>query len=160
MCPESELVHVKTLDNRAVRQEILDRIAQLSGADQGKWGRMSVHQMVCHLRDGYGAALGEKAVTPATSVLQRTVVKWAALWAPLQWMKGYPTRPEMEQGKGGSAPADFESDRKALRGALERFCEELPQPCLPHPVFGAMNAREWGRWGYLHADHHLRQFGR
>jgi len=151
---------VKTLDNRAVRQEILDRIAQLSGADQGKWGRMSVHQMVCHLRDGYGAALGEKAVTPATSVLQRTVVKWVALWAPLQWMKGYPTRPEMEQGKGGSAPADFESDRKALRGALERFCEELPQPCLPHPVFGAMNAREWGRWGYLHADHHLRQFGR
>ena len=27
-----------------------------------------------------------------------------------------------------------------------------------HPAFGAMSAREWLRWGWLHADHHLRQF--
>jgi len=26
-------------------------------------------------------------------------------------------------------------------------------------MFPEMNEREWMRWGYLHADHHLRQFG-
>jgi Protein of unknown function (DUF1569) len=31
---------------------------------------------------------------------------------------------------------------------------------LPHPIFGPMTAKDWMRWGYLHADHHLRQFGR
>jgi hypothetical protein len=29
-----------------------------------------------------------------------------------------------------------------------------------HPIFGPMTANDWLRWGYLHADHHLRQFGR
>ena len=29
-----------------------------------------------------------------------------------------------------------------------------------HPIFGAMSVKDWMRWGYLHADHHLRQFGR
>ncbi len=28
-----------------------------------------------------------------------------------------------------------------------------------HPVFGELSEWEWMRWGYLHADHHLRQFG-
>jgi hypothetical protein len=27
-------------------------------------------------------------------------------------------------------------------------------------MFGPMSERDWMRWGYLHADHHLRQFGR
>ena len=26
--------------------------------------------------------------------------------------------------------------------------------------WGKMTAGDWMRWGYLHADHHLRQFGR
>lgn len=150
---------MKTLGDGASRQEILDRIDQLSHADQGKWGKMSVHQMICHLRDAYCVALGEKAASPATGLFQRTVIKSVALWAPMKWMKGYPTRPEMEQGKGGSVPTEFESDRNALRAAVGRFCDGLPQPCLPHPVFGPMRAYEWWRWGYLHADHHLRQFG-
>jgi hypothetical protein len=28
-----------------------------------------------------------------------------------------------------------------------------------HPIFGVMTEQEWLRWGYLHMDHHLRQFG-
>ena len=28
-----------------------------------------------------------------------------------------------------------------------------------HPIFGTMSKTEWGRWGYRHVDHHLRQFG-
>jgi len=29
----------------------------------------------------------------------------------------------------------------------------------PPPIFGDMSEAEWMRWGYLHCDHHLRQFG-
>jgi hypothetical protein len=29
----------------------------------------------------------------------------------------------------------------------------------PHPMFKEMSEKDWMRWGYLHTDHHLRQFG-
>jgi hypothetical protein len=151
---------MKTLADTLHQQEILNRIAKLSSRDEAKWGRMSVHQMICHLDDSYRLALGEKNASPATGPLQRTIVKWVALRTPLPWKKGFPTRPEVEQGKGGSAPGEFEADRNALRLVLCRFCQSLPQPCLSHPVFGPMESHDWWRWGYLHADHHLRQFGR
>ncbi len=151
---------MKTLANGEVRQEVLSRIAQLSHEDEAKWGKMSAHQMLCHLRDSYCVALGDKIASPATGLLQRTVMKWAALWIPLHWVKGFPTRPEIEQGRGGSTPGEFESDKNALRIVLNRFCEEVRAPRFPHPIFGSMKTDEWWRWGYLHVDHHLRQFGR
>jgi hypothetical protein len=121
---------------------------------------MSVHQMVCHLNDAYKYALGEKYASPATGLLQRTVLKTFALDVPLRWPRGYRTRPEMEQGRGGSAPLEFAGDLASLLSTLGRFCDDLPHPCLPHPMFGKMTAKDWMRWGYLHSDHHLRQFGR
>jgi Protein of unknown function (DUF1569) len=151
---------MKTLRNSRDREEVIRRLAQVSSEDPAQWGRMSAHQMLCHLRDSYSLLLREKTVSPATGLLQRTVIKWAALWVPVHWMKGYPTRPEMEQGRGGTAPVEFQRDQNMLQDALRRFCEAAREPTLPHPVFGPMNPHEWWRWGYLHADHHLRQFGR
>jgi hypothetical protein len=151
---------VKTLSNVADRQNISLRISALSPGDAARWGLMSVHQMVCHLDDSYKFGLGERYVSPATGFLQRTLLKWLALQTPLPWSKGYPTRPEVEQGKGGSAPIDFRQDVASLLSTLNRFCDALPNPCGPHPVFREMTAQDWMRWGYLHADHHLRQFGR
>ena len=121
---------------------------------------MTVHQMLCHLNDSYGIALGEKIASPATGFLQRTVLKWIALESSLRWGKGFPTRPEVEQGKGGSLPVEFLRDREFLASTVVRFCGQLPDPPLSHPVFGPMSRQDWWRWGYLHADHHLRQFGR
>jgi hypothetical protein len=151
---------MKTLSNLTELQNISLRLAGLSPEDKARWGRMSVHQMVCHLDDSYKLALGQKTASPATGVLQATVLKWLALKAPMRWAKGFPTRPEIEQGKGGSTPVDFRQDLASLLSTLGRFCDGLPTPRMPHPVFGQMTAEDWMRWGYLHADHHLRQFGR
>jgi len=121
---------------------------------------MSARQMVCHLCDSYLVALGEKQVSPATRFQQRTVIKWIALRAPMKWPKSTPTLPEVEQGVGGTAPVEFESDRAELIRVFERFCAEAGDISIVHPFFGRMSTWEWLRWGYLHADHHLRQFGR
>jgi hypothetical protein len=151
---------MKNLSTPGVRQEIVARIQQLSLEDRAQWGRMTVQEMVCHLDDSYKAALGEKVVLPATGLLQQVVLKRLALRSPLPWAKGYPTRPEVEQGKGGTPPGVFTEDRTALLKTLDRFCDGLSSPPLPHPIFGAMTHGDWMRWGFLHADHHLRQFGR
>jgi hypothetical protein len=151
---------MKTLKNLTDRQTIAFRLAELSPEDKARWGSMSVHQMICHLNDSYKLSLGEKTASPATGFIQKTVGKWAALKAPMQWPRGFPTRPEMEQGKGGTVPVEFRQDLASLLSTLSRFCNGLPNPCLFHPIFGKMTVEDWMRWGYLHADHHLRQFGR
>ena len=121
---------------------------------------MSVEQMVCHLSDSYLAALGEKARSPANGPLPQRVMKWIALRLPIPWPHGVKTRPEVEQGLGGTPPVDFERDRASLLAVFRRFCGELARFADTHPLFGPMSRRDWLRWGYLHADHHLRQFSR
>jgi hypothetical protein len=143
----------------ADRESILRRIALLTPSDRRLWGKMSAHQMVCHLCDAYRLPLSEKTASPATGFLQQTIMKWIALRMPLKWPKGVATRPEMEQGVGGTPPAEFEKDRADLLSIVRRFCA-IANLVVPHPFFGALSREEWLRWGYLHADHHLRQFGR
>lgn len=151
---------MQSLESTVDREEIFRRIAALTAADPRRWGKMSVPQMVCHLCDAYRLALGEKSASPATGLLQRTAMKWVALWVPFHWPKNVPTRPEMEQGSGGTPPVEFERDRANLLAVVRRFCDPGPDPAARHPFFDRMSRKEWMRWGYLHADHHLRQFGR
>ena len=151
---------MRTLAAKADRDSIAKRFSALATADQRQWGKMSVAQMVCHVCDAYRMALGEKAASPATTLFRRTVMKWIALRAPMKWPHGVPTRPEMEQGIGGTPPVEFERDRAMLVVIFDRFCEPSANLSPTHPFFGLMSREDWLRWGYLHADHHLRQFGR
>jgi hypothetical protein len=151
---------MRTFESIADREAIVRRISALTQIDNRLWGKMSAHQMVCHLCDSYKSALGEKDASPATGFMQRTLVKWIALRAPMKWPKGTATRPEVEQGVGGTAPVEFEADRAELLSVVNRFWAESRNFSTPHPFFGPLTREEWLRWGYLHADHHLRQFGR
>jgi hypothetical protein len=57
------------LGNAAVRRTILSRLAALAPGSSARWGRMNVHQMVCHLADSYRGVMGEKPLSPATGIL-------------------------------------------------------------------------------------------
>jgi hypothetical protein len=149
-----------TLASDADRRSILERLSRLRPDEPALWGRMTAPQMVCHLNDSYLTAFGEKPVSSASGLFQRTVMKWVALNMPAPWPKGIQTRPEVEQGIGGTSPTEFAADCAMLIRTIERFC--VPDAALgryAHPLFGRMSIAEWMRWGYLHADHHLRQFG-
>lgn len=151
---------VRTLASLHDRQSILNRLGNVTETDVAIWGRMTVHEMLCHLSDAYSLALGERAASPATTLLQRTLVKWVALHSPFPWPHGVPTRPEMEQGVGGTPPDDFQRDHARLSAIIPRFAESPDLASTLHPIFGSMRHGDWLRWGYVHADHHLRQFGR
>ena len=147
---------MKTLLDDSVQVEIAQRIKSVRPDTARKWGKMTPHQMICHLADSFRGTMGEKQVSMATGLFQRTVMKWGALRLPLPWPHGIPTRPEMDQQARGTPPAEFESDVQALLILMKRF---LSGPKVHHPMFGAMSEWEWARWAYLHMDHHLRQFG-
>jgi hypothetical protein len=151
---------MRTLARPGDKAEVLRRLRSVRPDSVRRWGRMSTQQMVCHLADGFRMALGEMSVAVASGPLQRTVVKWLALYLPLRWPAGIRTSPEIDQEGTGTRPADFAADVARLEALLERFtAPDSPAGRYTHPLFGPMSAAAWLRWGYLHLDHHLRQFG-
>jgi len=100
---------MKTLGNPRDRQQILDRLNSLRPYNRARWGKMSCHQMVCHLSDCFRLTLGEKTAAPVDNFFTRTVLKWVALELPLPWPRGYKTHPEFDQSIGGTP-------RRHLRG--------------------------------------------
>jgi hypothetical protein len=151
---------MKTLAQEQCRIEIVHRLRMVRPESARRWGRMSAHQMVCHLSDAYRMATGEKHVSDATGRVQQTVMKWIALYLPFPWPAGILTRPEIDQLCDGTKPTDFAADLAGLEALVARVAERGPKVSWPsHPIFGRMSRKEWLRWAYLHADHHLRQFG-
>ena len=149
-----------TLETPRVQGELLDRLGRLRPDSARQWGRMSAHQMVCHLSDSARMALGERDVSPATGAYQRTLLKWLALYGPLPWPPGIVTRPEVDQVSEGTQPREFSTDVEALRALTARLIERAPRmDGRAHPIFGRLSRRAWMRWAFLHMDHHLRQFG-
>ena len=151
---------MKTAAREPDLSELIRRLRTVRPTSQRRWGRMTAHQMVCHLGDCCRMATGEKRVTQASTVVQRTVIKWMALYAPLQWPPGIVTRPEVDQEDGGSHPRDFANDLANADRLLRELTTRDGRAQWPdHPIFGSMSRRAWLRWAYLHTDHHLRQFG-
>jgi uncharacterized protein DUF1569 len=151
---------MKTFAREGDTAEVLRRVRQLRAESDRRWGRMSAHQTVCHLTDACRMALGGKRVNPVSGRPQQIIIKWIALYLPRQWPPGILTRPEIEQGIGGTPPGDFAADLAELERLLMLVASQPRDFTWPvHPVFGRMSHREWLRWAYLHADHHLRQFG-
>jgi len=78
---------------------------------------------------------------------------------PMKWPHGVKTMPEVDQEIGGTKPLEFVRDRDALEALMEQFAVKEGRELQPHPMFGPMTTPQWQRWGWLHMDHHLRQFG-
>ena len=151
---------MKTLARQRDKAEILRRLSAVRPESVRRWGRMSAHQMVCHLSDSFRMVMGEKPVRHATSLLQRSIVKWLALYLPVPWPAGILTRPEIDQELGGTRPVDFAADVTQLEALLELITTQTSTlDWQRHPIFGRMSEAAWLRWAYLHVDHHLRQFG-
>jgi len=131
---------MKSLARERDQAEIFARLAQVRPDSVRRWGRMSVHQMVCHLADANRMALGQKAATAPCGLLQRTVVKWLALYAPMRWPPGIVTSPELDQlGVVATPPAAFAADRAEVEALLRLMLADTRSLTRPHPVFGPMS---------------------
>jgi hypothetical protein len=141
------------------RAAIVARLRRLAPDSPRQWGRMTPHQAVCHMSDSFRAMMSDKPITSIATPFSRTVIKWVALHAPMNWPPGVKTMPEVDQEIGGTKPLEFARDRLDLEALIEQFAAKQGGDLQPHPMFGRMTTAEWRRWGWLHMDHHLRQFG-
>lgn len=152
---------MRTLGNSADKASLIRRLHDLRPDSRRRWGHMTVDQMVCHLADSTRVALGQMTVSADTAWWSRTLLKWVALRVPLPWPHGFPTRPELDQVRGaGTKSKEFADDVRELEALVERMAApDVDIEGHVHPRFGRLSSAEWLRWGYLHMDHHLRQFG-
>jgi uncharacterized protein DUF1569 len=148
----------KTLANVPDCEEIRRRIGTLTPESPRQWGLMSVGGMLCHLDDSYQLGLGERAGELVRIPVPRGMVKYLALRLPIEWKRNMGTMPAVRQGAGGTVPGAFTDDQTRLLDTVTRFCTCPTLAETQHPFFGPMAAADWLRWGWLHADHHLRQF--
>jgi hypothetical protein len=155
-----EASRMKTLATDRDKAEILRRLRSLRPDSVRRWGRMSPHQMVCHLSDSFRMATGARRVSPSRRLPGRPVLKWIVLYLPVPWPAGILTSAEIDQELGGTRPADFAADLTELQSLLEFVTTHKDSfTWQRHPIFGRMSESAWLRWAYLHTDHHLRQFG-
>jgi hypothetical protein len=145
-----------TLFDEEARASILSRLDRLSPAAQRLWGTMNPGQMVCHLSDHLGVALGTVASTPAPAATSNPLMRWFIIRL-MPWPKGKLDSPK-EQFT--TKPGDFTRDRATLKSLIEQFAERGSAGNFgAHSIFGRMSGTRWGQLAHRHIDFHLRQFG-
>lgn len=149
---------MKTLFDRKDADELKSRLQQLRPDSKREWGKMNPAQALAHTASGVELALGEW--NPPRLFIGRLLggfVKRIALRDDAPFKKNSPTDP----GLIVADERDFETERRRLRGLIDRLIAKGPGGCTahPHPFFGRLTGAEWGVLTYKHINHHLRQFG-
>ncbi len=150
---------LKSLGNAGDARAIEGRLETLGSSDVARWGKMTAPEVVCHLRESFHMASGQRSAAPIPGPLPGPVIKFLALRVPKRWPKGVPTVPELQVGGERMKVGEFAADKSGLMVAYGEFLRRQGNRSA-HPIFGRMSPGDWMRWGYLHTDHHLRQFGR
>ncbi|GGA54288.1 hypothetical protein GCM10011507_01920 [Edaphobacter acidisoli] len=149
---------MKSLASTDVLAETKNRLLAVRPDDRARWGKMSATQMVRHLDCACDVALGARAAKPVKGI-PPPVMKWLALRSGVRWAKNIRTAPELERLIAERTDGEFDALVKSAAVKIESLTT-TGSYAGSHPFFGTMTAADWMRWGYLHADHHLRQFGR
>ncbi len=143
-----------TLLNDADRAEIIARLRRVTPDRAPLWGTLTARKMLCHVTDQMRVATGVIIGRHRDTLFRRTVLKWVVVHSSMQAPPGKAqTVPEMLS----TAPTTWDADM----ATCIRLINEVGQGKANgrHPAFGHLSAREWGRIGWKHFDHHLRQFG-
>lgn len=146
-----------TVFDSARAAALRSRIDHLTSATPRLWGKMSAHQMLCHVGDSLRVPLGEIPVTPkANAALRFLPLRWLIIHAlPIPHGKA-PTTPEFQTTR----PTMWAQDLAQFKSLLDRLTTRGPGSTYAvHPAFGRMKGADWGVLIYKHLDHHFRQFG-
>ena len=132
----------------------LTRIDSLTPNHKVKYGKMNVHQMVCHCTDFYRMASEELTLTETPKLSKEEVLILA------KERKTVPAPKDINQVAGkGTKPNNFQNDIRLLKEKMTLFFNspkkvEFP----PNFYFGLLTRAQWNETSNYHLYHHLRQF--
>lgn len=145
---------MKSVYDKATRDELISRIGSLSENSSPLWGKMTVYQMLKHCSQWEEMVLGRKKYK--RSLMGRLFGRMALknlLKDEKPVSRNMPTVPEFRiTGEG-----DVAYEKRKWIGLIEEHAH-YSNPEFIHPFFGKMTKAQIGLLAYKHADHHLRQF--
>ena len=139
------------------RQEYRRRVESTMPDSQRQWGTMEVDQMLHHLNLACGGSQGFYNLPDESYLTSRTLFKWILV----DW---YPEQPVgLRLPTGFKIPHsqrfEFAYEKSQLLKILEAdWNATTANAWKPHPMFGKMTVKEWGKILQIHVDYHLRQF--
>jgi len=145
---------MKTIFDKATREELISRIGTVNEDSTAQWGKMNTYQMLKHCSLFEEMALGKikyKRVFVGRLFGKMALKKVLKDDAPLT--RNTPTLSELRiKGNG-----DVSTEKARWIGLLGEY-EHFNNPDFIHPFFGKITKEQIGQLAYKHADHHLRQF--
>lgn len=137
------------------------RLNAVSPNSQRKWGSMTPHDLMAHLRRAIEVSLGDHPVEDKSVPVVRDFLRFMIFQAipTTMWPKGKIKAPPVFLAP---PQGSFEEERRKLDAAIDRFvatAEEDPERLGPNPLLGPLPLTYWARIHGRHFDHHLRQFG-
>lgn len=147
-------MEVKNLFDSSVKQEIIDRINNLTANSQRQWGKMDVAQMLAHLQKPLNYSFGNHHLQG--NFIMKLIGPFfkAVLFNEKPYKQGLPT----DKTYIVSDAREFEKEKLQLLDLLNRFNESSVLE-VPHPIFGKLTKEQWSKATWKHLDHHLKQFG-
>jgi hypothetical protein len=134
--------------------QFFQRIDKLTLDQKPLFGKMNVHQMVCHCADFFRMAQGTKCAEEYGKVDPEEIKLLARSGKTAPAPKGF----GQVEG-GGTKPTKFEKDKLILKEYILEF-SKLPESYnfAIHPYFGEMDHKRWIGLAVYHLNHHLGQF--
>ena len=146
----------KNLLSPQLASEMLQRVHKLTRDKPCLWGNMTATTMLYHCNVTNNAILTAPR-SQKMQTLKQKILKVLILQLKKEIPKGIKGNPKFFPEK--DTQLDFEEQLKVWVSTISKFSELNSSLEGDHPVFGRLNTKEWGRFVWLHMDHHLRQFG-
>ena len=146
----------KTLLEKQVAGEIIERAMRLNIDSTGRWGTMNVTEMLFHCN------VCNRNVLEGTSVYKTPGIKQVLLkFITLKLLRSFPRNlegPVLNNTKGLIDKSEFEKQQKRFTETIAKFPLHEKPFMAKQPMLGYLNNKEWGVFAWMHMDHHLRQF--
>ena len=145
--------------NAKEAQNYIDRINKLSPETKGKWGTMSVDQMLAHCNVTYEMVYEpqkHKAPGGIAKFILKNFVK-SKVVGEKSYSQNSPTAPQFKI----NGDQDFDLEKKRLIGFIQKT-QQLGREAFDGKEsfsFGKLKAQEWNNMFAKHLNHHLEQFG-
>ncbi|MFA7420445.1 MAG: DUF1569 domain-containing protein [Melioribacteraceae bacterium] len=148
---------MKTLFQKEVVDEIIDRFNKLTPQTQRVWGKMSVEQMLTHCSVGMKTATGQTVLKSGLFLRLIGSLLKSQTTNDKPFRKSSPTHPGFIIVNTES----FEKEKQHLMELIQKFHVGGEANCTtnPHTFFGTLTPTQWSSLMYKHLDHHLLQFG-
>ncbi len=147
---------MKTIFDASVRKELIDRVNKLTAHAPRVFGTMRPEQGLHHINEAFQLYLGEVTSPYHGSDLKAAIFRLFTFSPiPIPQAKAKTAPPLVSEGT-----YNIQSEKARFADLIERVAAQLPTYEWPiHPFFGKLTSDQYGKLGYKHTDHHLKQFG-